>query len=70
MKRCENDSNIRIACARLYWVQRKTVKARKWLEIALEIKDNFTQSTGEKNGDLWANLYKLELEEGNTERMA
>jgi len=47
-------------------VQRKIEKARNWLEIALTLNDSEKRIQGEKNGDVWANLYKLEEDEGNS----
>ena len=53
LKRCENDAVVVLAIGRLFEKDRKTDKARKWLQRAVALQPRF--------GDAWAFLFSLEL---------
>ncbi|RWS26275.1 pre-mRNA splicing factor-like protein [Leptotrombidium deliense] len=59
LKRCDNDSHVVLACSKLFWIERKIVKAREWFNRTVKIDPNF--------GDSWAYFYKFELMFGNEE---
>ena len=59
LKANENDSNLFIAIAKVFWVDRKAEKIRKWLSNAVK--------SSKDNGDAWAHLLRFELEFGNNE---
>ncbi|KAI9178378.1 hypothetical protein LWI28_025821 [Acer negundo] len=57
LKKCDQDPHVIAAVAKLFWHDRKVVKARNWLikavTLALDI------------GDFWALSYKFELKHGS-----
>ncbi len=54
LKRCENNAQVVLAIGRLFIRDRKTEKARKWIERAASLQP--------KLGDAWAHLYSFELQ--------
>ena len=54
MKRCDNDAQVVLAIGKLFAKDRKTEKARKWLERAVALQN--------KLGDAWVSLYSFELQ--------
>lgn len=59
LKANENDSDLFVAIAKVFWVERKAEKIKKWLRNAVTINKD--------NGDAWAHLYRYECEFGDTE---
>uniref|UniRef100_A0A0K0FKK2 Pre-mRNA-processing factor 6 n=1 Tax=Strongyloides venezuelensis TaxID=75913 RepID=A0A0K0FKK2_STRVS len=53
LKKCENDPNVLLAIAKLFWAERKVKKARDWFQRSLKMNPD--------NGDAWAFYYKFEL---------
>ena len=54
LQKCENDAYVVLAVARLFAHDRKSDKARKWMERATLLQP--------KLGDAWAYLYHFELQ--------
>jgi pre-mRNA-processing factor 6 len=59
LKANENDANLFVAVAKVFWVDRKGEKIRKWLSNAVK--------SNKDNGDAWAHLLRYELEFGTAE---
>lgn len=57
----DNDSDLFIALAKIFWVERKSEKIKKWLKNAITI--------NKENGDAWAHYLRYEMEFGNEESM-
>ncbi|CAG9460105.1 unnamed protein product [Pedinophyceae sp. YPF-701] len=57
LKRCDQDPYIVVEAAKLFWAERKVDKARQWMSRAV--------AAAPDNGDIWAQLYKLELQHGD-----
>ena len=60
LKKCENDSNVLLAVAKLFWADHEMKKAREWLARAVKIDPDF--------GDAWAYTYRFELQHGTEEQ--
>ena len=60
LKKCEHDSSVLLAVAKLFWAERKVNKAREWFTRAIKIDPDF--------GDGWAYFYKFELQHGTEEQ--
>uniref|UniRef100_F7BJA3 Pre-mRNA-processing factor 6 n=1 Tax=Ciona intestinalis TaxID=7719 RepID=F7BJA3_CIOIN len=60
LKKCEHDSHVLLAVARLFWSERKLTKAREWFLRTVKIDQDF--------GDAWAFFYRFELAHGNEEK--
>lgn len=56
LKKCEHDSNVLLAVAKLFWSERKVSKSREWFQRAVKIDPDL--------GDSWAYFYKFELQHG------
>lgn len=56
LKRCEHDSHVLLAVARLFWSERKINKAREWFNRAVKLDPDL--------GDSWACFYRFELQHG------
>jgi pre-mRNA-processing factor 6 len=54
VKHVKDDSNIFIAIGKIFWVEKKPVKARKFLNEAIRLDKD--------NGDAWLHLYHFEKE--------
>lgn len=58
LKANDNDSDLFIAIAKVFWTEQKVEKVKKWLENACTVcKDN---------GDAWAHRLRYEMEFGNS----
>lgn len=57
LKANDNDSNLFIAIAKVFWIERKAEKIKKWLENAVTVNKD--------NGDAWAHRLKYEYEFGD-----
>jgi len=55
----KDDPSIFVAMGKVFWVEKKTTKARRWLTKATEL--------GPDNGDTWLHLLKFEQECGDSE---
>ena len=53
----KDDPSVIVAIGKIFWVQKKTTKARKWFKKATELDSD--------NGDTWLHLLKFETECGN-----
>ncbi|KAF8059986.1 STA1 [Scenedesmus sp. PABB004] len=62
MKRCDNDPYVIVAVAQLFWADRKTDKARNWLQRAVTLDPDI--------GDHWALLWRFEGQFGTPETQA
>jgi pre-mRNA-processing factor 6 len=60
LKRCEHSPHVLLAVAKLFWSERKISKAREWFARAIKIDPDL--------GDIWAYLYKFELQYGTEEQ--
>ncbi|KAI4333982.1 hypothetical protein L6164_018726 [Bauhinia variegata] len=56
LKKCDHDAHVIAAVAKLFWHDRKVVKARTWLNRAVILAPDI--------GDFWALCYKFELQHG------
>lgn len=56
LKRCEHDSHVLLAVARLFCSERKINKAREWFNRAVKLDPDL--------GDSWACFYRFELQHG------
>ena len=61
LKKCDRDARVILAVAVVFLKERKISKARKWLNRAVALDDDF--------GDAWAALYRLELDHGTAENV-
>ncbi|KAI3378242.1 hypothetical protein SNEBB_006096 [Seison nebaliae] len=59
MKQCDNHPLVLLSNARLMWAERNVNFARDWFKRALKVDSD--------NGDIWAYLYKFELQNGTAE---
>ena len=59
LKANDNDSDLFLAISKVFWVERKADKIRKWIKNAVTVNTD--------NGDAWAHLLRFELEFGNAE---
>ena len=57
VKQVKDDPSIFVAIGKVFWVEKKTTKARKWLTRATELDPD--------NGDTWLHLLKFEAEAGD-----
>ena len=57
LKILNNDSDIFLATAKIFWMEKKPEKTRKWLKKAVALNKD--------NGDAWAHLFKFENEYGD-----
>ena len=62
LKRCPDDARVVRAVARLFWLDRKTDKARAWFDRAATLDPS--------DGDTWASLYAFEIGSVGTEARA
>jgi len=60
MKRCNDNPQVILAVARIFWKDRKIEKARKWFDRASMLNPDW--------GDTWAFYYKFELELGTDQQ--
>lgn len=56
LKSNDNDSDLFLAIAKVFWVERKAEKIRKWIKNAVTVNKD--------NGDAWAHLLRYEMEFG------
>lgn len=59
LKKNDNDSNLYLAFAKVFWVERKAEKIKKWLQNSITLDKD--------NGDAWAHFYLFETEFGTKE---
>lgn len=59
LKRCENDANVIISAAKLFWDDGKVLQARKWFQRAVSLNPRL--------GDAWATYLAFELDVGTPE---
>lgn len=59
LKANDNDSQLFVAVAKVFWVDRKGEKIRKWLSNAVK--------SNKDNGEAWAHLLRYEMEFGTAE---
>ncbi|GAV70443.1 PRP1_N domain-containing protein/TPR_14 domain-containing protein [Cephalotus follicularis] len=59
LKKCDHDSHVIAAVAKLFWHDRKVDKARSWLNKAVTLAPDI--------GDFWGLYYKFELQHGTEE---
>ena len=59
LKANDSDADLFLAIAKVFWVERKGEKIRKWLKNAVTVNKD--------NGDAWAHLLRYEMEFGNQE---
>ncbi|GBE60413.1 U5 snRNP-associated protein 102 kDa [Babesia ovata] len=59
LNQCPNSPIVVMAAARLFWRDKKTLKARKWFQRALALDDS--------NGIVWGTFLAFELEGGDSE---
>merc|ERR1719482_1094208 len=57
LKKCENDTYVIVAVAKLFWKDMKTAKARKWFNRAVSLNPSL--------GDAWAAYFAFELSQGS-----
>ena len=57
LKNIDNDSDIFVAVAKIFWQEKKPEKTRKWLKKAIALNKD--------NGDAWAHYFRFESEWGN-----
>ena len=57
LKANEKDSDLFLAIAKVFWVESKGEKIRKWIKNAVTVNKD--------NGDAWALLLRYEIEFGN-----
>ncbi|KAJ3316028.1 hypothetical protein HDV04_000237 [Boothiomyces sp. JEL0838] len=60
MRSCDNDPQVIVTIARLFWSERKNDKARNWFQRAVKINPDL--------GDSWAWWYKFECSHGTKEQ--
>lgn len=58
LKGNDNDSDLFIAIAKVFWTEQKVEKVKKWLENACTVNKD--------NGDAWAHRLRYEMEFGNS----
>ena len=58
LKANDNDSDLFIAIAKVFWTEHKAEKVKKWLENACTVNKD--------NGDAWAHRLRYELEFGDS----
>jgi pre-mRNA-processing factor 6 len=61
LKKCTDDPHVFCAVAKLFWIERKTKKARDWFIRAITV--------GPNEGDIWAAFYKFEAEQGEPQQL-
>jgi pre-mRNA-processing factor 6 len=59
LKANDKDSNLFISIAKVFWVEKKAEKIKKWLKSAV--------AADKDNGDAWAHLLRFEMEFGSKE---
>ena len=57
LKANDKDSDLFLAIAKVFWVERKPEKIRKWIKNAITLNQD--------NGDAWGLLLRFEMEFGN-----
>ncbi|KAK1936526.1 putative u5 snRNP-associated subunit [Babesia divergens] len=57
LNQCPNSPMVVMAAAKLFWDERKVVKARKWFQRAIAL--------DESNGNIWGTFLAFELENGD-----
>lgn len=62
LRACEHDAHVLLACAKLFWAERKLTKARDWFNKAIKIDADF--------GDTWAYFYRFEMLHGQEEQQS
>lgn len=60
LRKCPDSQEALVCVARMFLTDRKVQKAREWFHRALKVDND--------NGDVWALLYKFELECGNKDK--
>lgn len=55
----DNDSDLFLAIAKVFWYERKAEKIKKWIKNAVTVNKD--------NGDAWAHLLRFEFEFGSPE---
>ena len=55
----DNDSDLFLAIAKVFWYERKAEKIKKWIKNAVTVNKD--------NGDAWAHLLRFEFEFGTPE---
>ncbi|XP_064597243.1 pre-mRNA-processing factor 6-like [Liolophura sinensis] len=60
LKKCEHDPHVLLAVSKLFWTERKLVKAREWFQRSVKIDPDL--------GDSWAYYYKFEMMHGTEEQ--
>lgn len=58
LKANDNDSNLFLAIAKVFWVERKAEKIKKWIRNAVTVNKD--------NGDAWALFLRYEMEFGDS----
>jgi pre-mRNA-processing factor 6 len=53
LNKCEHDSRVLLATARMIWAEGRTKKAREWFKKVIKLDPDF--------GDAWATYYKFEI---------
>ena len=59
LNKVDNDSDLFLALAKIFWTERKAEKIKKWLKNA--------GSINKDNGDAWIHLLRYEMEFGTKE---
>lgn len=59
LDKVDNNSDLFIALAKIFWTERKAEKVKKWLKNAIAINKD--------NGDAWIHLIRYEMEFGSQE---
>lgn len=62
LKANDNDANLFIAIAKVFWVERKAEKVSKWLRNAITVDKD--------NGDAWAHLLRYQMDFNPTDTEA
>ena len=59
LKANDKDSDLFLAIAKVFWVERKAEKIKKWIQNAVTVNKD--------NGDAWAHMLRYEMEFGSIE---
>jgi pre-mRNA-processing factor 6 len=59
LKANDSDSDLFLAIAKVFWVERKAEKIKKWLDNSITLNKD--------NGDAWAHRLRYEFEFGTPE---
>merc|ERR1719323_1072005 len=60
MKKCEHNTAVMLAVAKMFWSERKLQKAREWFTRTVKLESDL--------GDAWINFYKFELIHGTEQQ--